>query len=111
MLKTYEIMKIRRQALGLTREELAERTNLKVKEIEYYEDGMRMAGYVGAIINTTLRELFKNMDSITHYKRRILELAMEINADDEVDFMLRNIGHMITELGKLQMETMNDIIS
>ena len=103
-MKTYEIMKCRRQALGLTKEELAEKAKLDVKLIEFYEDGKKVASYVERNIQLTLVAMFQNMDSMTHYKRRILELALELNKQDETKFALLEIGHMMTELGKMQME-------
>lgn len=106
-MQTYEIMKCRRLALGLTKEELAKITGLDVKLIEYYESGENVARYVGMDIKQALYEQFKNMDSVTHYKKRILELALEINKQDDADFMVQEIGHMLVELGKLQMEIFN----
>lgn len=106
-MKTYEIMKCRRQALGLTKEKFAKEANLDVKMIEFYEDGKKVAGYVEEQIKLTLVSLFQNMDSMTHYKRRILELALELNKQDETKFALLEIGHMMTELGKMQMEIIN----
>lgn len=103
-MKTYEIMKCRRQAVGLNRQELAEKANLDVKLVEFYEDGKNVAGYVENRIKTVLMQEFQNMDSMTHYKRRILELALELNIQEETKWALHEIGHMMTELGKLQME-------
>lgn len=107
-----ERMKCRRQALGLTREQLAEKANLNVKEVEFYEEGKKTASYINKNIQSTLWDLSKNLDSITHYKRRILELALLINNNqDDVDMMLKDVAHMMVELGKLQMETIDDIMS
>ena len=102
-MKTYEIMKCRRQALGFTKDKFAEKTGLDVKLIEFYESGKNVGSYVEERIRTTLYEEFRNMDSMEHYKKRILELALELNKQDETKFALLEIGHMITELGKLQM--------
>ena len=102
-MKTYEIMKCRRQALGFTKEKFAERVDLDVRLIEFYESGKKVASYVEERIRTALYEEFKNMDSMEHYKKRILELALELNKQDDTKFALLEIGHMITELGKLQM--------
>lgn len=107
-MKTYEIMKCRRQALGLTKEKFAKEADLDVKLVEFYEDGKKVGSYVEEQIRLTLVRLFQNMDSMEHYKRRILELALEINQQDETKFALLEIGHMITELGKLQMEIINN---
>ena len=102
-MKSYEIYKCRRQALGLTKEQLAEKANLDVKLIEYYESGKRVSSYVVDQITKTLVYEFKNMDSITHYKRRILELALELNQETISEYALQQIDHMIVEAGKLQM--------
>ena len=111
-MKVYERMKCRRQALGLTREQLAEKANLKVKEVEFYEVGYNTASYINRNIQGTLWEVAKNLDSINHYKRRILEIALLINNNqDDVDMMLKDIGHMMVELGKLQMDTIEEIMS
>jgi len=105
-MKTYEIMRCRRQALGLTKEKLAEKTELDPKLIEFYEDGKNTPSYVETKIRMTLMKIFQDMDPMTHYKRRILELALELNSQDEVKFALLEIGHMIIELGKMQMDMM-----
>ena len=107
-MKSYEIYKCRRQALGLTREQLAEKANLDVKLIEYYEDGKRVSSYVKDQITKTLVHEFQDMDSVTHYKRRILELALELNQEIVSEYALREIGHMMVEAGKLQMAIIND---
>ena len=107
-MKSYEVYKCRRQALGLTKEQLAEKANLDVKLIEYYEEGKKVASYVTEQITKALVHEFQNMDSVTHYKRRILELALELNQETVSDYALQEIGHMMVEAGKLQMAIINN---
>ena len=103
-MERYKVMRCRRQALKLTREQFAKMANLDVKLVEFYEEGKNVASYVDERISMTLMKLYQNMDSVTHYKKRILELALELNEQDETKFAILEIGHMMTELGKLQME-------
>ena len=109
-MKMYEVYKCRRQALGWIREELAKRLDLKTGVIERYENGDKVPYCFEVAIRQTIDAEFTNVDSITHYKRRALELALQINSETEVERLLHDIGHMMVELGKLQMEVMNDIL-
>ena len=109
-MKYYEVYKCRRQALGLTKAKLAEMTGLREGVIDRFEKGERIPYCFEVAIKETVDAGFKNVDSMTHYKRRILELAIQLNYETEIERSLHDIGHMMVEAGKLQMEIMNDII-
>lgn len=103
----YEILKCRRKALGLTKEELAEKSGVNIILIEAFESGKKISNVEKEKINRYLWKSFQEMDSITHYKRRILELALELNEEYILADAIKEIGHMMVELGKLQMELAN----
>lgn len=103
-MKSYEIYRCRRQALGFSRDELAKKAGVEPESIELYELGIKVDYLIEDKIRNTLVKEFKELDSISHYKKRILELALEINEESWTKSMYQEIGHMIVELGKLQME-------
>ncbi len=109
-MKRYEVYKCRRQALGWTKEKLANKIDVKIGVIERYEKGEDIPYCFEVAIKQTIDDEFRNVDSMTHYKRRILELALQIQTEEEVERTLHNIGHMMVELGKMQMEIMNGIL-
>ena len=109
-MKVNEVYKCRRQALGWSKEELAKKLEMRVGVIENFENGIRIPYCFEAAIRETIDREFREVPSMIHYKRRILELALQINSETEVERLLHDIGHMMVELGKLQMEVMNDIL-
>ena len=102
-MKSFETYKCRRQALGMTREQLAEKANVDVKLIECFEEGLKIDSISYDKIRRVIYYGFKNIDSVEHYKKRILELALELQIEDNTQHALTEIGHMIVELGKWQM--------
>lgn len=109
-MKRYEVYKCRRQALGWTKEKLAEKIGLRAGVIEKYENGDNIPYCFEVAIRQTIDNEFTNVDQMTHYKRRILELAIQLNYENETERTLHDIGHMMVELGKMQMEIMNEIL-
>ena len=102
-MESYKVYKCRRQALGLTKQALADKANLDVRLVEWYEEGKRIGTDSEEKIRRTIYFEFKNIPSMDHYKRRILELALELNMEDNTKHALTEIGHMMVELGKMQM--------
>jgi transcriptional regulator with XRE-family HTH domain len=109
-MKRCEVYKCRRQALGWSKEKLSEKLGLKVGVIEKYENGENIPYCFEVAIKQTIDNEFTNVDKMTHYKRRILELAIQLNYEEEVERSLHDIGHMMVELGKMQMDIMQDIL-
>lgn len=109
-MKRYEVYKCRRKALGWTKEKLADKIGLKVGVIERYENGEVIPYCFEIAIKDTIDNEFTNVDTMTHYKRRILELAIQLNYETEDERTLHDIGHMMVELGKMQMQIMNEIL-
>lgn len=109
-MKQYEVYKCRRQALGLTKEKLADKIDVKPGVIDRFESGERIPRCFEMAIKNAIDSEFTNVDSMTHYKRRILELAIQLNYENETERTLHDIGHMMVELGKMQMEIMNEIL-
>lgn len=109
-MKRYEVYKCRRQALGLTREQLSEIIDVRVGVIERYESGEMVPRCFEMAIRQAIDDEFTAVDRMTHYKRRILELGIQLNYEQETERILHDIGHMMVELGKMQMEIMDNIL-
>ena len=107
MLKSYEIYSARRKALRITRQQVATEVGCTVEDVVNFERGNRISHDAYEGIKAYLKERFCDMSSADHYKARALELAIEINDDPDPQSILNYIGHMIVELGKLQMELTN----
>lgn len=105
-MKKQEIRKCRRVALSWSKEKLAFETGLDVRYIEFYESGKNVPNWVVDQIDSTLWNAFNQLDSIEHYKRKIVEEALKISMEENTEYIVQNIGHMIIEAGKLQMELM-----
>lgn len=108
-MENFVTLKCRRQALGYTKEKLAQAAQLTVAEIECFENGIPMPKYVEQRINDTLWTGLRNMDSIKHYRTKILELALEINVDQDTVSCLKEISHLMVEVGKLQRDILRDV--
>lgn len=99
------IYKCRREALGLTIDQLAEKCGVTIETIIDFEAGKCTEKEDKDIVKVYLRKAFCDLDSIDHYKARILELAMEISRTKEnKNDQFNCISHMLVELGKLQAE-------
>ena len=105
-MKGYEVRKCRRIALSWSKERLADEANLDVRYIEFYEEGKNIPNWVADKIDKTLWAGFNNLESIEHFKKKILEEALKISREDNTQYLMQYIGHMLIEAGKLQMELM-----
>lgn len=105
-MKSYEIYACRRKALRLTRQELADKAGVQVLYVEFFEKGCNIPRYVSDKIKATIRNEFCEMNSIDHYRTRILEMAIEIKDETNTEYAMQRISHMMIELGKLQNELM-----
>lgn len=105
-MKSYEIYACRRKALRITRQELADRARVHVQFVNDFEKGLKIPRVEYDRIKTTIREMFNELDSIEHYRTRILELGIELRDETDADIALQEIAHMMIELGKLQNELM-----
>lgn len=101
-MEKYMTLKCRRQALGYTKEMLAELAQITVAEVEAFEKGKQMPSYVEQRINDTLWTRLRAMDSAEHYRKKILELALEINMENDTKSCLWEMSHLMVEIGKLQ---------
>jgi transcriptional regulator with XRE-family HTH domain len=108
-MKSYEVYTCRRKAAGLTRKQLADKCGIDVKIVEDYENGLWIDSKACNKIKDTLYWEFKNVDEVEHYRMRILELAMELKIERDGDYAMKNIAHMMVELGKLQMKIIDDM--
>ena len=99
-----KVWKCRRQALGYTQQQLADLAGCDIKIVRAYENEEWIDYESCKKIQNVIVDTFKNMDSVEHYKKRILELALKLNLEDDKDYAMNDISHMIIELGKLQGE-------
>ena len=104
MLKSYQIYACRRVALDLTPEELAEKVGVDKKFVIDMEKGNKIPFAVYERIKTTIRNEFNNLDQLEHYKRRILEIAIEMILEEDNETALQNIAHIMIEAAKMQNE-------
>lgn len=108
-MKSYEVYKCRRAALDWTRLILAEKSKIKVEDIDRFENGLCVDKTIEDKIKSVINTGFKELDAIDHYKTRILELAYEIKYENDNRQMLYRISHMMIELGKLERETLDTL--
>ncbi len=102
-MKSYETYKCRRKALGLTQEVLSKLVGCTVDDIRNYERGYWVPDELSQRIKDELNWRFKDVDENEHYLLRILEIALELQIETDSDYALKNVGHMMVELGHLQM--------
>lgn len=105
-MKSYEVWASRRKALRLKRNELAALAECDVQDIIDFESGMVLPSNVYENIKNTIWDLQRKQDPIDHYKTRILELGIQIKDEDNKEYLMQRISHMMIELGKLQSELM-----
>lgn len=107
--KSYEVYVFRRIALRWTQQELAEKANIDVKLVCKFEEGTSLDKDLDDKIKLAINKGFKELESIDHYKCRILELAFEIKYETSDNQRLYRMSHIIVELGKLQKEILDNI--
>lgn len=107
-MKSHEVYAIRRAALGWSKDVVAERAGLNVAFVTLFEDGHGIGKTYENKIKSTLNNGFKELNSVEHYKARILELAMEIRNDTSSKENLYRLTHMAVEVGKLERELLDD---
>lgn len=106
-MKSHEVYAIRRAALRLSKETVAERAGLNVAYVTLFEDGKSIGKAYENKIKSVLNDGFKELNSVEHYKARILELALEIRNDTSSKENLYRLSHLIVESGKLERELLD----
>ena len=101
-MKSFEVYKYRRIALRWSREFVAEKAGILVDYVRYFEDGKKIGRDFESKIKFAIDEGFRELESMEHYRTRILELAYEIAFGDDNTETLQRMGHMMVEVGKLQ---------
>jgi transcriptional regulator with XRE-family HTH domain len=99
-----KVWKCRRQALGYTQQQVANLAGCDLETVRAYENDEWIDYESCKQIQSVIYDAFKDMDSVEHYKKRILEIALKLNMEDDKDYAMNDISHMIIELGKLQRE-------
>lgn len=108
-MKSHEVYAIRRAALRWSRETVAERAGLNVGFVTLFEDGKSIGKAYENKIKSVLNDGFKELNSMEHYKARILELAMEIRTDTSSKENMYRLSHLVVEAGKLEREILDNI--
>ena len=107
-MKSHEVYAIRRAALGWSKDVVAERAGLNVAFVTLFEDGNSIGKTYENKIKSVLNNGFKELNSVEHYKARILELAMEIRNDTSSKENLYRLSHLTVEVGKLEREMLDN---
>ncbi len=106
-MKSSEVYVYRRIALDWSKELLAEKAGLKIRFIDDFEAGFDVDKVIEDKIKSTINIGFKNLDSLSHYNARIVELALELKNETSDKQKLYRISHLQVELGKLQREILD----
>lgn len=105
-MKCYEVYTARRKALKLTQLELSKLADIRLLDVVNFEKGELVDKEVFNKIKDTIYLKFKSLDYVDHVKARIIETALRISDETDNDQLLKDISHMMIELGKLQGDIM-----
>ena len=111
MIPSNQVYKIRREALGVDPNYIAEKANVSVDDVICFEKGIRIPFAVYDKIKTAIKNEFCELNSMEHYQKRILEIAMKIQIEDDKTYALQEIAHMQIELAKLQNELLGEFLN
>lgn len=109
MIPSYKVYEIRRTALGLTRSYIAEKAGVSECDVVDFEHGIKIPFVVYDKIKTAIRNEFNDLSPVEHYQKRILEISMELQIEDNTQAALQKIAHMQIELAKLQNEIIGNV--
>lgn len=101
-MRSFEVYRFRRIALRWTKKELADKAEILVVDIDRFESGLEIDSEKIVKLKRVIDDGFRNLDTIEHYKTRIMELAYEIRFDQDPKQILQRTSHVMVELGKLQ---------
>lgn len=106
-MKRHILCKNRRLALEWSTRKLSEQSGIHETEIMWFEEGRNIGTDKANRIKEALYQGFKDLPSLDHYKRRIMELALQINYGElNQEELFQALSHMSIEMGKLQGETL-----
>ena len=97
-----EVYAARRKALRITRQEVADRANCTVDDVTNFENQIYVSHDTFEAIKNAIWTMSKELDEVDHYRVKILEEAIKIRDEQNKDYMLQDIAHLMIELGKLQ---------
>ena len=98
------VYKCRMTALGYTKEQIARLAGCEVSDIEKFINEEYVDTLIYVRIKKTIDDEYRSMTSLDHYKTRIVELALKLSIEEDKDWALNDISHMMIELGKMQSE-------
>ena len=101
-MKSFEVYRYRRIALRWSRENVAEKAGVLPDHVRFFEEGKSIGRDFETKIKFAIDEGFRELESIEHYRTRILELAYEVAFGDDNKETLQRCSHMLVEIGKLQ---------
>ena len=98
------VYKCRMTALGYTKEQIARLAGCEVSDIEKFVREEFVEKEIYCKIKEAVDDEYRSMSSLDHYKTRIVELALKLSIEEDKDWALNDISHMMIELGKMQSE-------
>jgi hypothetical protein len=104
MIQSNQVYAIRRQVLGVDQNYIAEKAGVTVDDVISFEHGIRIPFAAYDAIKTAIRNEFCELSPLEHYQKRILEISMKLQIEDDQTKILQEIAHMQIELAKLQNE-------
>lgn len=102
----YEIMRRRRQALGWTQAELAEKANMSAGTVSSYERGLTISPVYENAITTALNKVWDEMSYDERHRLKIMEVAIQISEASTEKYLLRSLTYLVRECSLY----MNDIL-
>ena len=94
--------KLRRIAFGISREALAKKANVELIDVIRFESGIRVNENMFNDIKDALYDMVTYVGDLEHIKRRIIELSLRINEEDDKAVALNDILHLEIELERLK---------
>lgn len=101
-------VRAKRLSLGLSQWELASAVGFTGSTIAKLENGELIPDkFMVKTINEYLRNKVNSMDEVQHCCTRTVQLALQLQAEDNIDDALLEVNHMLIELTRVQRELLN----
>lgn len=105
-MKNYEVIKCKRQALGMTQAEFAERIGVSSATISNFEKGEEVSISVRNNIKYGIEALYRNLNRIEYHQALLISqaLCLEYQTDEE---KLKSLYYMNMVMGNLGINITN----
>ena len=108
-MRRHEVYAIKRRALGLSQQQVAEKAGVTNSTVSTFELGKEVSMPVAKVICWVIDEEFKKLDKKDYLKALIWAEVTEICEEKYEENSLQTIGYLINNLGKLQLEILKSI--